>query len=416
MSGYRAYKFRIYPDAKQEIVLRKIIGCSRKIYNLMLADRQELYSLFKTGSIDKDTFKLMSKDILPSKYKKMEEYDYLKEADASAFSCEWTNLNSSYTNFFKDRAAFPKFKSKNKDKWSYRTLATNNNIRFVENDKCLKLPKVGNVRIKKHRATYGKLKSATITLERSGKWYVSVLFDEGNYDYVEKLPSTGSVVGLDLGVKELAIDSNGNHYANPKFAYKYSKQLTKEQRKLSKMYSQWEKEGKPCKLSERKNYQKQKLKVARIQEKIRNCRKNNLNQFTSMMVKNHDIICVESLNVIGMAKNHKLARAVYDTGMGELIRQLEYKCARNDKVLVKIDRFFASTQMCHNCKNKTGAKGLQELNVREWTCSECSARHDRDENAALNIVDEGLRIFFEQQEQQELEKQRTVGTTGIACL
>lgn len=142
MSGYRAYKFRIYPDAKQEIVLRKIIGCSRKIYNLMLADRQELYSLFKTGSIDKDTFKLMSKDILPSKYKKMEEYDYLKEADASAFSCEWTNLNSSYTNFFKDRAAFPKFKSKNKDKWSYKTLATNNNIRFVENDKCLKLPKV----------------------------------------------------------------------------------------------------------------------------------------------------------------------------------------------------------------------------------------------------------------------------------
>ena len=416
MSGYRAYRFRIYPTPEQDILMRRTIGCTRKVYNLMLAEKQEIYQLFKNGFITKDEQKQENKSVTPAKYKKDKDLAYLKEVDSLALSNAQMDLNSAHKNFFESRAAFPKFKSKNKVKWSYKTNSVNNSVRFVENDKYLKLPKVGNVRIKKHRATYGKLKSATITLERSGKWYVSVLFDEGDYDYVEKLPSTGSVVGLDLGVKELAIDSNGNHYANPKFVYKYSKQLAKEQRKLGKMYDRWEKEGKPCKLSERKNYQKQKLKVARIQEKIRNCRKNKLSQFTHMMVKNHDIICVESLNIIGMAKNHKLARAVYDSGMGELIRQLEYKCTRSDKSLVKINRFFASTQTCHNCKKKTGAKGLAELNIREWVCSECGAHHDRDINAALNIVDEGLKIFFEQQEQQELENNKTVGTTGIACL
>lgn len=390
MAGYRSYKFRIYPTQEQEVLLKKTIGCSRKIYNLLLDKKISDFSLWKDGSLSEQEFIESQSHCTPAYFKRMEIYSYLKEVDSLALANAQMNVNTAFKRFFSKKSKFPRFKSKRKSSLSYKTNNQNGTVRFESNDKFLRLPKVGKVRVKKHRSAYGALKSVTISLSRSGKWYASVIFDEKTKDYTAPYDFTGSFIGIDLGIKELAIDSIGNHYPNPKYMYKYSSQLAREQRKLAKKYELWRKEGSPGKLSDRKNYQKQKVKVARIHEKIRNSRVNNIHNMTHLIVKNHDIICVENLNVAGMTKNHKLAKSVYDSSMSEIIRQLEYKCERSNKLFFKIDRFFPSTQTCSSCDSKTGPRGIDCLDIREWTCSHCSTTHDRDVNAAKNILKQGL--------------------------
>lgn len=395
----RAYRFRIYPDPEQETQLIRTIGCSRKIYNLMLSSRIDLYQKFLDKEITEDELRVEQKKITPASYK--EKHPYLKEVDSLALASEWTNLNNAYSNFFKrvrsksGRKGFPRFKSKNRDRHSFKTMITGQNIRL--DDRGLKLPKMkAPVRIVKHREVYGSLKSVTVTHERSGKWYVSILYDER--DMIDRsLPDTGNAIGIDLGLTDFLVNSDGEKIDNPRIGRGLRDRLAKEQRKLSRKYeaakTRARKNGEKLDLEACHNYQKQKRKVARVSEKIKNKRSDFLHQLSSMIVKNHDIIVCESLRSSNLVKNHSLAFSISDASWSEFVRQLEYKSSLYGRVFVKVDQYYPSSQICHACGRRDGKKSLD---IREWVCPGCGAFLDRDVNAAINILGEGLRMLIEQ--------------------
>ena len=376
MERLKAYKFRIYPTEEQEIFFAKTFGCVRKVYNLMLNDRKKAYEEVKNDPSKKMTFPT------PAKYKK--EFPFLKEVDSLALANAQLHLDKAYKNFFRDKSVgFPRFKSKKNPVQSYTTNNQNGTVALIDS-KFIKVPKLKSlVRIKLHRQPKGMIKSATVSRHSSGKYYISLLCKEE----ISELPKTNSAIGIDLGITDFAILSDGQKIDNHKFTSKMEKKLKREQRKLSRRALLAKQKG--INLFEAKNYQKQKRKVARLHEKVMNQRTDFLNKLSTEIIKNHDIICIEDLNVKGMLRNHKLARSISDVSWSSFVAKLQYKADWYGREIIKVDTWFPSSQICSECGHKDGKKSLD---IREWTCPICHTHHDRDINASINILTEGLRI------------------------
>lgn len=364
----KAYKYRLYPNKEQGILIQKTFGCCRFVYNQTLAHRKEMYEDKKESMSKIDCNNWKNKTLKVN-------YEWLKEVDKFALDNAIINMDAAYQKFFKEHAGYPKFKSKRDNRKSYKTNYTNGNIEVYFGKNKIKLPKLKWVKVKIHREFIGKIKSATISQVPSGKYFVSILVE------TEQIPMkyTDSKVGIDLGIKDLLITSDGEKIDNLKLTKKYEKKLAKEQRRLSH------------KAKGRKNWNKQRIKVARIHEKIQNTRIDHLHKISHQLISENQVIVSEDLAVSNMVKNHNLAKAISDCGWYELTRQLTYKAEWNGRTYIKIGRYVPSSQTCNICGYVN--KDTKDLSVREWICHECGTKHDRDINAAINILNEGLRLL-----------------------
>lgn len=355
----KAYKYRLYPNKKQQEYLAKTFGCTRFVYNQMLADRIKSYE--ENKELDIKAIKYPT----PAQYKK--EYEWLKEVDSLALANAQINLDKAYKNFFRDKSVgFPKFKSKKTNRFSYTTNNQGGNIHIK--DKRVKLPKVGYIKIKQHREFIGLIKSCTISKTPSNKYFISILVDTENITP----PRLDTKVGIDLGIKEFAITSDGEMFSNPKNLKKSEKRLTKLQRDLSR-----KKKGS-------NNRNKARLKVAKMHEKISKQRKDYLHKISNYITNENQVIVIEDLKVSNMIKNHKLAKSIADVSWFEFRRQLEYKCAWKGRELIIAPSNYASSQLCSNCGNKSSQ--TKDLSCRTYVCPVCGMVMDRDINASKNLL------------------------------
>lgn len=363
MTRNKAYKFLLLPNAEQREYFVKCFGCVRFVYNHMLADKISYYKEF--GKTLRNT---------PAQYK--DEFEWLKEVDALALANAQLQLQTAYANFFRDKKiGFPKFRSKKSGKNTYTTNNQGTNIR-IENGR-IKLPKIGFVRLKQHRAIpeTHRIKSATISLSPTGRYSISILTE---YDWEPPVVelSKDSALGIDYSSPHFYVDSQGVVADMPHFYREAEERLAREQRKMSLM-----KRGSS-------NYQKQRKKVAKLHERVANCRRDWLHKRSRGLAETWDYVCVEDINLRGMAGSLKLGKSTNDNGFGMFRTLLGYKLSDRGKVLVKIDKWFPSSKMCSECG---GINSELTLADREWTC-ECGAHHDRDLNAAINIRNVGLAL------------------------
>ena len=373
---YKAYKFRLYPNSEQKVLLHKTFGCVRLVYNHFLD------KCIKNKYINAFDMCRELKNLYV-------DFPFLKEVDSCSLRCAIFNLEDSYKNFFNKRSGYPIFKSRY-SKQSYRTNCMKSTYKGKEyssieldliNHK-IKLPKLGLVDIRGYRnleVINGRIVNATIERENTNKFYVSVIVDE-----VEKISSkveAKSIVGLDLGIKDLVVTSDGEKFSNTHEIAKYERRLKRLQRKLSR------------KVRNSNNYYKMKERIARLYSKIKNSRKHNLINIVNKIVKEHDIIVSERLKVKEMSQNHNLAKNILDASFNKICLLLEWKCKLLGKYYYQVDTYFPSSKMCSHCENKT--EKTNDLSVRDWVCDVCGCENNRDLNASINIMFEGLKLCYQ---------------------
>jgi putative transposase len=368
---YKAYKYRIYPTSQQQASLARSSGCAIWFWNYALNLCQETY---------KNTGKGLSRGyiqrLLPALKK---EYEWLKDPYSQCLQVVALNLSTAYKNLFDKRAMLPRFKSKH----GRQSISYPQNVKF--DDDSINLPKIGLVYCQRHRNFEGDIKTVTVSRNPDGKYFVSVLVDDGKAN--PELVPVGKAVGIDVGLTHFAITSDDSKFDNPRYFIKRQRNLKRKQQKLSR-----KKKGS-------QNRNKAKLAVAKVHSKIARPREDFLHKLSRKIVNENQVIAVENLNIKGMVKNHNLAKAISDVGWGMFCTMLKYKTESEGKQYIEIDRFFPSSKTCHLCLNRVDNL---TLDVRAWTCKHCGTHHDRDVNAAINIRNEGLRIL-------------ALGTSAPAC-
>lgn len=362
----KGIKFRMYPSKEQSDLILQTFGCCRLIYNKGLDMRKNAY---KNG----DKVNYASTCRMITELKNHKEYYFLMQVDSSALQQSLKDLDNAYLNFFKKRTGYPQFKSKHNNYQSYRTLNQGDKIRIAGN--YLRLPKLGFVKI---RRTMDVENINNVTIERTptGKFY-AVLNVDFEPDFKQ---NNGKNIGIDVGLKYFYTDSNGNKVENHKYLENYEKKLRRAQRKLSR------------KQNGSNNRNKQRIKVAYIHEKIVNQRNDFLQKESTKLVRENQTICIEDLNIKGMMKNHKLAKAISSVSWNKFFRMLEYKATWYGNTLIKVPTLYPSSQICSKCGMKNPK--IKHLGIRKWNCPICHTTHDRDTNASINILNKGLSLVF----------------------
>ena len=363
---YRAYKYRIYPAKDQEVLINKHIGCCRWLYNYALEKKTKAYK--------KDKTKLSRFDLsadLPN-LKKKEETQWLKEVNSQSLQMSLKNMDEAFVRFFKEKKGFPKFKNKH---YSRQSFSVPQNTKVDWDNKRVSIPKIKNIRFVVDRKTDGEVKSSTVSRTPTGKYFISILVDTGVKPPEKHIIKPKTSVGVDLGIKDFLITSNGEKVSNPKYLRNYLFKLKRLQRRASH------------KQKGSNNRKKRNLRVAKLHERIHNSRTDFLHKISSKLISENQTICLEDLNVKGMMKNHCLAQSISDCSWSKFNEFLEYKAEWNGVNIVRIGRFEPSSKMCSNCGH---IKRDLTLKDRKWQCGSCHAKHDRDINAAKNILDFGL--------------------------
>lgn len=366
----KAYKLRLYPTKSQQVFFNKTMGACRVIYNEML------YKILNDYTNNKKCYNSLEKYNIFKDIKS--KYEWMSECDSQGLTQTRLDLEKAFNNFFNHYTKKPKFKKK-KEKNTYRNSNFNrcklNN--FIKNN-YIKIPKIGFVKFRQDynffELNITKIYNITIERSKSNKYYCSICVDVEQDEYKH----TGEIIGIDLGIKDLVIDSNGNKYSNPKYQAKVEKKI----KHLQRLYSKKKKGS--------KNQEKIRLKLATAYEKLSNKRKDNLHKITTKLIKENDIICIENLNVKGITKNHKLAKSIQDASFGTLVSMLKYKSKWHNRQIIEIGRFYPSSKLCHCCGYRMSYMGLE---IRKWICPNCGETQDRDINAAINIKNEGLRLL-----------------------